>query len=267
MEEVKVSYSQIEKANSEIKTMKIGAGDYAKVSERVKAFRKVYPMGEIITDIEEINDISVRIKATIKDEESNILSTARATEEKKAKGKMTVNLTDMIENCETSAVGRALGFAGFGIDKEVASAEDVTRNKERAKQYEVFTNMFIPDNDAKKIVKLSIGELMRKMGIVKAHLAELVSEQLWTTLEEMSTNQLIKLESKLRTINLENDEWHELYAENSKIKEVVPVNQEVVYESSHYRFGRLALEMAGTDSELQNEIIDFYLNAGIDLSK
>lgn len=265
MEEIKVSYSQIEKANNEIEKMKLGSKGYAPTNERIIAYRKVYPMGRIETTIEEIRDDYVRTRTVVTDEEDNIIASGTASETNT--GKNMVNKTSMLENCETSSVGRALGFAGFGADTAIASAEDMARNKERSKQYEIYTNMFIPDNDAKKIVKLSIGELMRKMGVVKAHLGELVSEQLWTTLEEMSTNQLIKLESKLRTINLENDEWHELYAENSKIKEVVPVNQEVVYESSHYKFGRLALEMAGTDSELQNEIIDFYLNAGIDLSK
>lgn len=265
MEEIKVSYSQIEKANNEIEKMKLGSKGYAPTNERIIAYRKVYPMGRIETTIEEIRDDYVRTRTVVTDEEDNVIASGTASETNT--GKNMVNKTSMLENCETSSVGRALGFAGFGADTAIASAEDMERNKERSKQYEVFTNMFIPDNDAKKIVKLSIGELMRKMGVVKAHLGELVSEQLWTTLEEMSTNQLIKLESKLRTINLENDEWHELYGENSKIKEVVPVNQEVVYESSHYKFGRLALEMAGTDSELQNEIIDFYLNAGIDLSK
>lgn len=36
-----------------------------------------------------------------------------------------INQTSYIENCETSAVGRALGMAGFGIDVSVASAEEV----------------------------------------------------------------------------------------------------------------------------------------------
>ena len=36
-----------------------------------------------------------------------------------------INKTSYIENCETSALGRALGIAGFGIDTSVASAEEV----------------------------------------------------------------------------------------------------------------------------------------------
>ena len=36
-----------------------------------------------------------------------------------------INQTSFIENCETSAVGRALGMAGFGIDVSIASAEEL----------------------------------------------------------------------------------------------------------------------------------------------
>ena len=36
-----------------------------------------------------------------------------------------INKTSFIENCETSAVGRALGFIGLGSEKSIASAEEV----------------------------------------------------------------------------------------------------------------------------------------------
>ena len=54
---------------------------------------------------------------------------------------------------------------------------------------------------------------------------------------------------------METNEWHLLYNENIKIKDVVPKNQEVVYESSWYKFGKLALDKAGNDELLRNEII------------
>lgn len=261
----KVSYEQIKKANEEITKMQVGNGKYAKVSERVNAYRKVYPTGTIKTEIEAIDDLSVRIVATVSDEDGNIIATARATEEKKAKGKMTINLTDMIENCETSAVGRSLGFAGFGIDSEIASGEDIARNKYQNKQFEIYRDMFIRDDEAKYIVKVVVGDLMRKMGVVKAGLSKVVEKELWTTLEEMTTHQLLRLEDKLRTLNMENNTWHHLYNENTKIKEVVPEGQEVVYESSWYKFGKLALEQAGTDELLRNDIINSYIDMGINL--
>lgn len=264
-DKLKVSYEQIKKANEEIVKMQVGNGMYAKVSERVNAYRKVYPTGTIKTEIEHIDDLTVRVVATVTDGNGNVIATARATEEKKAKGKMTINLTDMIENCETSAVGRALGFAGFGIDSEIASGEDIARNKYQNKMFEIYDKMFIRDEEAKYVVKVVVGDLMRKMGVVKAGLSKVVESELWTTLEEMTTHQLLKLESKLKTLNMESNSWHELYNENSKIKDVVPKGQEVVYESSWYKFGKIALEQAGTDELLRNDIINSYIDMGINL--
>lgn len=264
-EKIKVSYEQIKKANEEITSMKVGNGNYAKVSERVKAYRKVYPTGSIETEIESITEEEVRIKALVTDENNKIIATGRATEEKKAKGKMTINLTDMIENCETSAVGRALGFAGFGIDQEIASGEDVMKAKEKDKAFMIYENMYISDEDAKYIAKVVVVDLMRKMGVVKASLNDVIYEELWTRLEDMTTNQLHRLEDRLKTLNMENNPWHSLYSENLKIKDVVPKNQEVVYETSTYKYGMKALEKAGTDELLRNDIINYYLDRGVSL--
>lgn len=261
--ENKVSYKQIEDANKGIETIKLGTKGYAQVNERIKAFRKVYPTGPIETEIEEVREDYIRIKATVSNEGGEVLATGRASETNKGNNK--VNLTSMVENCETSAVGRALGFAGFGVDTAIASAEDIEREKDRNRRYEIYANMFIKEEEAKKIIKVAIGDLMRKMGVVKASLADVVMNELWTNLEEMGITQLLKLEGKLRTLNMDSNSWHDLYNENQKIKDVVPKGQEVVYESSHYKFGKLALEMAGTDELLRNDIIDSYLNAGINL--
>ena len=59
-EKIKVNYEQIKKANEEIASMKVGNGNYAKVSERVKAYRKVYPTGSIETEIENITEEEAR---------------------------------------------------------------------------------------------------------------------------------------------------------------------------------------------------------------
>ena len=42
-----------------------------------------------------------------------------------------INKTSYIENCESSAVGRALGFAGFGIVASIASADEVVNAVEQ----------------------------------------------------------------------------------------------------------------------------------------
>lgn len=262
-ERIKVSYSQIEKANKEIETIKLGSKGYAEVNQRIKAYRKVYPTGSIETTIEEIKEDYVRTKTVVTDEEDRIIATGSASEINNGKNK--VNMTSLLENCETSSVGRALGFAGFGVDTAIASAEDMERNKERTKQFEIYKDMFIRDDEAKYIIKVVIGDLMRKMGVVKESLNATVEEQLWTSLEELNARQLLKLETKLKTLNMESNDWHLLYNENLKIKDVVPKNQEVVYESSWHKFGRLALDKAGNDELLRNDIINAYIEMGITL--
>lgn len=117
-----ITFEQIAKANESIKTTKIKNKDYAEVPQRVKAFRMVYPNGLIDTALLEDTGDRCSFRATVADEDGKILATGTAFEERKGM----INGTSYIENCETSAVGRALGFAGFGIDVSIASAEEVS---------------------------------------------------------------------------------------------------------------------------------------------
>lgn len=259
----KVTYKQIEEANKEIVTIKIGKGNYATVNERVNAYRKVYPTGTIETDIEEITDTMVRMKTIVTDEDGKVIATGRASEVKKGG----VNSTSMIENCETSAVGRALGLAGFGIKSSIASGEDIERNKDNIKQFEIYERMFISESDAISLVKLSINELIRKFGIRKVELEQKIKEHLWTDLASLNLNQFLKLEEKLKTINMEENDWNDLYGQNDKIKELTPKGQEVVYKGSWMRFGEIALQMAGDNDNLKDEIIDSYMNQGLILDR
>ena len=121
-----ISYEDIKKANESIRTTDIKGKEYAEVNQRIKAFRMVYPTGFITTEILKNEDGLVQVKATVgyrtESNELQILSTGTAQEKENSSF---INKTSYIENCETSAVGRALGMAGFGIDTSVASAEEV----------------------------------------------------------------------------------------------------------------------------------------------
>lgn len=116
------TYEELVKANTLIKTTDVKGKDYAEVPQRVKAFRSLYPNGSITTEILSIADGICVMKATVADEGGSILGTGTAYEKE---GSSYINKTSYIENCETSAVGRALGFAGFGIDTSIASAEEI----------------------------------------------------------------------------------------------------------------------------------------------
>lgn len=117
------TYADLLKVNEPLTGTDIGKGKkYVLVTDRVKAFRQLCPGGSITTDILAYENNAVTIKATVTDEAGNVLSTGIAQEKE---GSGFVNKTSFIENCETSAVGRALGFAGIGIDESMASAEEV----------------------------------------------------------------------------------------------------------------------------------------------
>lgn len=116
----------IENANKELGTVDISKGKgktaYVMVNERVKAFRKICPSGSITTEIISLEDGVVTMRAIVSDEGGNVIATGMAQEKESS---TFINKTSFIENCETSAVGRALGFAGIGIDGSMASAEEV----------------------------------------------------------------------------------------------------------------------------------------------
>lgn len=128
---------QLKKANEQLKTVDIKGKKYAQVSERIKAFREVCPGGQIITDIVDNTDGVVTMKATILDEEGRRLASGYAQEKETSSF---INKTSYIENCETSAVGRALGFVGIGVDGSFASAEEVSN---------AMLNQTIADKDKK----------------------------------------------------------------------------------------------------------------------
>ncbi len=120
-----MTYEQLKKANESISTMEIKDKDYVPVNQRIKAFRMVYPDGFILTELmSNENGVCIfRAKVGYEDERGHhVLGTGTSWEKETSSY---INKTSYIENSETSAVGRALGMAGFGIDMSVASAEEV----------------------------------------------------------------------------------------------------------------------------------------------
>lgn len=117
-----MTFEQLQEANKTLSTMDIKGKDYVKVNERVRAFRMLYPNGIISTEIVSLADGVVVMKATISDDDECLLATGFAYEKESS---TYINKTSYIENCETSAVGRALGFLGIGIDTSIASYDEM----------------------------------------------------------------------------------------------------------------------------------------------
>jgi hypothetical protein len=107
-----------------MKTVNIKGKEYVEVNERLKYFRnepkfKDYSLESEVISLQ--NGI-ITIKAIIKDGNGVIKATGLAQEKESSSF---INKTSFVENCETSAWGRALGNLGIGIDTSVASAEEV----------------------------------------------------------------------------------------------------------------------------------------------
>lgn len=145
-----ITFEQLQEANGLIKTTPVKGKEYAEVNQRIKAFRFLYPNGDIETEVISHDttqeNAKIIIKATIYNDEGKRLGSGTAYE---VEGSSFINSTSYIENCETSAVGRALAMCGIGIDISVASYEEVANAVEQQKSTEK-----INETDKKLLVKM-----------------------------------------------------------------------------------------------------------------
>lgn len=111
-------------SNYKFKTTNIRGKQYVEVNERIKFFRQEeqYKNWTLMSEFTHLDaDVAV-CKATIADDKGRVVSTGHAHEER---GSSNINKTSFVENCETSAIGRALAMLGIGIDTSIASANEV----------------------------------------------------------------------------------------------------------------------------------------------
>jgi|TARA_X000000950_G_scaffold17358_2_gene18845 deoxycytidylate deaminase len=107
---------------NKLKSVNIKGKEYVEVNERLRYFRSTYPNYSLTSEVLEKTDKSILVLATIINEDGRVIATGMAEEEK---GSTFINKTSYVENCETSAWGRALANFGIGLDTSVASAEEV----------------------------------------------------------------------------------------------------------------------------------------------
>ena len=122
-----ITFEQIMKANEGLTGIDVKGKNYIMVPQRVKAFRMLYPDGFIHTNLLSLENgvcvMQTKVGYYTEDGKEVVLGTGMAYE-KETNGY--INKTSYIENCETSAVGRALGFLALGIDGGgICSAEEL----------------------------------------------------------------------------------------------------------------------------------------------
>ena len=125
---------------TKLKTINIKGKDYVEVCERIRYFNENYPNGAIRTEIVSASDGVVTFKATAIPDIERPERYFSGYAQEKENGSF-INKTSYIENCETSAVGRALGMMGIGVKDSVASYEEVLNAiKNQEKDVEFITD-------------------------------------------------------------------------------------------------------------------------------
>jgi hypothetical protein len=109
------------------RAISIKGKSYVLVSDRIIYFNEKYPEGSIETQlISEPGDDMVLVQAIVLPDSHNPTRVFTAYSQAKW-GDGMVNKTAALENCETSAVGRALEMMGIGVIDSVASVDEINK--------------------------------------------------------------------------------------------------------------------------------------------
>ena len=153
--------------------------EYKTVAERVAAFREVSADLTIETEVVLWEGDDVVVKASISDN-GKLIATGLAHE---VRGSTNINKTSHVENCETSAIGRAL--AAFGMaGTEYATADEVA-------------NAIAQQNEA-------------KAGIPQKEVYDLLVENTTTMLAYGESIMAIKAAISMGDLSSASEEWFSL---------------------------------------------------------
>ena len=121
---------------------------YVQVKDRIKKFRADHPDWALVSELVHHDAERVIVKASIVESTAGfVLATGLAEE---IRDSSPVNKTSPLENCETSAWGRALANLGYEVDKSIASREEMAkagRAENRSEQAESGTSPPAPPVD------------------------------------------------------------------------------------------------------------------------
>lgn len=113
-------------AGNKLPTISIRGNEYVLVKDRVNAFNEAHPNGSINTKIVKFDDTNVVVRAVVT---PDVTKPERKFTDYAAEivGGEGVNKTSALENCSTSAVGRALAYMGIGVVDSIASADEMNK--------------------------------------------------------------------------------------------------------------------------------------------
>ena len=157
-----------------MKSIKIHGKDYVLVNDRIKEFttNPKYNDYGLETDKtldewfeytdkktgEILQDNRVEFKCIITNASGKTVSNGTARE---LRSSSYINKTSHIENCETSAVGRALGYLGIGINTAIASADEVQTAVKNQPEKKEDNRAWLNENQKNAVLKSTKQEAER----------------------------------------------------------------------------------------------------------
>ena len=190
----------------------ISGNKYMTTAGRIMALHEKFP-GQVQISSEILNDDEFKIEmmstVEITSETGTRKFTGFAREYYEVKTQKDVNFASALENCETSAVGRAIGFAGVGLllESVFASANEIERigAKERARESQIKAKKN-PDMKA-------IWELAQEKTVNANELQALMAETLETEVKDsasLTPEQLKKVHDALVALKAKEDDTSEV---------------------------------------------------------
>ncbi len=104
--------------------MSFNLNDYEEVKDRLPRFWADHPKGSVRTELIREDGQTVVFKAWLEDEGGRVIADGHAHE---VHGTGTVNKTSAVENCETSAIGRALANGNYASGPNRPSREEMAK--------------------------------------------------------------------------------------------------------------------------------------------
>jgi hypothetical protein len=161
-------------------TVNIRGKAYKTVAERINEFYAGKPDYGVLTELISADDVAVVMKASIIDEDGAVVATGYAEE---VRASSNINKTSAVENCETSAVGRALAFYGLA-GTEIASADEVANaikaqaNTELLEYNELVRKYWDEISESKNLLKPNWGPNENQSNVTdaRAHIKEFIPE-------------------------------------------------------------------------------------------
>lgn len=187
----------LKEKNKNLKTVDIKGKKYVEVNTRIQVFRELFPDGRQETEVlaHDLEKGIILMKVKVYADSTSDKPIAEGTALEKESSSF-INKTSYVENCETSAFGRALGNLGIGIDTSVASYEEVANaieNQKDKREWQVDNDTPLISTEQVKILEKTI----EKYKLSDSEVKTILEKNNYKSLNEIKISDFAKIGNSL----------------------------------------------------------------------